>query len=784
MSESSTLKLRPTSPLSVNRNVALNSALSWRIWVRLEDYEESINQAFSLQFGELDTIDDLKSKIFENLNTIRWTRVNDNGSIALGFYCNRTDSEPDGFSPIQRMPTSPADTMFGRNKSLQQPSAASTKRVISDNESKGGSLNTSPGVSASTSPKLSAVPRLPVARYGANMGSPFLNVQSSNISNHGGGNSGGSNGISSNNGGAAGMARIPVGAAPTLSPLPFSGGKLALTNWSKKNLKHTVEHVDGSLYRILFEPDELVITIYNELFGHLGSQVASDALLVFCSDIIPKHDMLPCSAIDGPNFTPNRLTQELLNSQNRRREHESIRFDTQSTHDLLQPGLETPPPIDVLNPEDIPSELMLDPTATQMSREENEREFQLITNEEQLRKVSQSMQDEDNPDSPKQAILLLPKDFDGDVNFNESASKMSSLPSSPIAIIDSAKNENENINNTRGSDVDNINVKINTHVTDTNNYNETGNDTGKDSQLSNPLDQRPKTDDSLLQSHAPLSEREVGMVHPLLESDRKKGLSSPTSPLLPRNPPPNISQLSRNFGPRNGSSREKAFPGEWSTTSDKVFPRINVLIVEDNVINQTILSSFLRKHKIFHKVAKNGQEAMDIWKEGGIHLIFMDLQLPVLSGIDAAKKIRKLEREHGIGIQKSRKASNNEQNKINKDQINAPVIIVAFTASKSQSDKKEALISGCNDYLTKPVNLHWLSNKINEWGCMQALINFDSWKQGQSRMTDNVLAKAPSQRSIKTVSGNPDIKYRISRGSRSSSSASQSKMSEALRLAP
>ncbi|CAR25919.1 ZYRO0A11154p [Zygosaccharomyces rouxii] len=776
MSESSTLKLRPTSPLSVNRNVALNSALSWKIWLRLEDYEESINQAFSLQFGELDTIDDLKTKIFENLNTIRWSRVNDNASIALGFYCNRTDWEPDRFSPIQRLPTSPVNTLFGKSKPLQQPSAASTKRSFADNDSKSGSLNTSPRISASGSPKLSAVPRLPTARYGPNIGSPFLSVQNGGVNNNGG-----SNGV-----GSTGLARLPGGVAPTLSPLPFSGGRLALTSWSKKDLKHSVEPVGDSLYRILFEPDELVLTIYNELFGHLGSQAASDALLVFCNDIIPKHEMLPASAMDGPNFASNQLTQELLNSQNRKREQEGLRLDTRDPHDLLQPGLETPPTIGALNPGDAPPELVLDDTAAQLAREESEREFQLITNEEQLRKVSQSMLDEDNPDSPKQAILLLPKNFDGDVNFNESPSKMSSRPSSPLTTVGDTSNENTDSNINIGGfngDNNNINANINTN---THNYkNNDNNNNSQESQLSMPLVDRPRTDDSLMQSHAPLIEKEVGMVHPLLENDRKKGLSSPTSPLLPRNPPPNFNRLSRSFAPKNGSSREKPFPGEWSATSDKVFPKINVLIVEDNVINQTILSSFLRKHKIFYKVAKNGQEAIDVWREGGIHLIFMDLQLPVLSGIDAAKKIRELEREHGIGIQKSRKTPHIESNKINKDQINAPVIIVAFTASKSQSDKKEALISGCNDYLTKPVNLHWLSNKINEWGCMQALINFDSWKEGQSRMTDNVLVKAPSQRSVKAVSGNPDIKYRMNRRrSRSSSTSSQSKISEALRLAP
>ena len=74
---------------------------------------------------------------------------------------------------------------------------------------------------------------------------------------------------------------------------------------------------------------------------------------------------------------------------------------------------------------------------------------------------------------------------------------------------------------------------------------------------------------------------------------------------------------------------------------------------------------------------------------------------------------------------------------------------MALTASNSIDDKRKALISGCNDYLTKPVNLHWLSKKITEWGCMQALIDFDSWKQGQSRMTDNVIMKSPHKTKVK-----------------------------------
>ncbi|KAJ2461959.1 response regulator Mcs4, partial [Coemansia sp. RSA 2322] len=51
------------------------------------------------------------------------------------------------------------------------------------------------------------------------------------------------------------------------------------------------------------------------------------------------------------------------------------------------------------------------------------------------------------------------------------------------------------------------------------------------------------------------------------------------------------------------------------------------------------------------------------------------------------------------------------------------------------SDRRAALAAGCNDFLTKPVSLSWLKNKIMEWGCMQALIDHDGWRKWRSTQT-------------------------------------------------
>ena len=62
----------------------LNSALLWKVWLRIDNSTDEVNQPISIQFDEIDTVDDLKSRFFQKLSSTRWREINDNASIAIG----------------------------------------------------------------------------------------------------------------------------------------------------------------------------------------------------------------------------------------------------------------------------------------------------------------------------------------------------------------------------------------------------------------------------------------------------------------------------------------------------------------------------------------------------------------------------------------------------------------------------------------------------------------------------------------------------------------------------
>ncbi len=110
-----------------------------------------------------------------------------------------------------------------------------------------------------------------------------------------------------------------------------------------------------------------------------------------------------------------------------------------------------------------------------------------------------------------------------------------------------------------------------------------------------------------------------------------------------------------------------------------------ILLVEDNAINQKLMSRVLTKIGFSFVIASNGEEAIQKYKEGGIDLILMDENMPIMSGIEATKSIRKLDK-------------------------NIPII--ALTANAMKGDRERFLAAGMNEHLTKPVNFKRLEQTV------------------------------------------------------------------------
>ncbi|KAK7890394.1 Two-component response regulator SSK1p [Exophiala xenobiotica] len=226
------------------------------------------------------------------------------------------------------------------------------------------------------------------------------------------------------------------------------------------------------------------------------------------------------------------------------------------------------------------------------------------------------------------------------------------------------------------------------------------------------------------------------------QGDHKQSISPPNRVT---SPPPGQKQRRRRNPVTNRSANGDPPPSSTKPASaallDGSVPPINVLLVEDNVINLKLLEAFMKRLKVRWQSAMNGKEAVTMWRKGGFHLVLMDIQLPVMNGLEATKEIRRLEAVNGIGVFGGSPVENHPETLTtngapeeadalhDRDLFKSPVIIVALTASSLQSDRHEALAAGCNDFLTKPVNFVWMERKVTEWGCMQALIDFDGWRK-------------------------------------------------------
>ncbi len=120
---------------------------------------------------------------------------------------------------------------------------------------------------------------------------------------------------------------------------------------------------------------------------------------------------------------------------------------------------------------------------------------------------------------------------------------------------------------------------------------------------------------------------------------------------------------------------------------------LRILLVEDNDINQMMAANILRKWGHAVDVAENGSKALDRLAEDAYSLILMDVQMPVMDGLEATRAIRKREERDG-----------------------GHVPIIAMTAHAMKGDRERCLESGMDDYLSKPIDPERLAGALEMWG--------------------------------------------------------------------
>lgn len=119
---------------------------------------------------------------------------------------------------------------------------------------------------------------------------------------------------------------------------------------------------------------------------------------------------------------------------------------------------------------------------------------------------------------------------------------------------------------------------------------------------------------------------------------------------------------------------------------------LKILLVEDNMLNQKFAKVTLTQQGHFLDIAENGKVAIEKFKADTYDLILMDIQMPIMNGIEAAEEIRRIEKE----------------------QNQEPIKIIAITAFALDNKREECLSSGMDNFLAKPFKPKELIQMIDE----------------------------------------------------------------------
>ncbi len=118
---------------------------------------------------------------------------------------------------------------------------------------------------------------------------------------------------------------------------------------------------------------------------------------------------------------------------------------------------------------------------------------------------------------------------------------------------------------------------------------------------------------------------------------------------------------------------------------------LRVLLAEDNVVNQEITATMLRKRGHQVEIVENGRLAVDAVKRDRYDVVLMDIEMPELDGLAATEQIRRLPEGRDVPI-------------------------IALTAHVMESERERGMVAGMNAYLTKPLKAHELFAAVENWG--------------------------------------------------------------------
>jgi signal transduction histidine kinase/CheY-like chemotaxis protein len=151
-----------------------------------------------------------------------------------------------------------------------------------------------------------------------------------------------------------------------------------------------------------------------------------------------------------------------------------------------------------------------------------------------------------------------------------------------------------------------------------------------------------------------------------------------------------------------------------------------ILVTEDNIINQKLISRILKEHGITVELANNGLEAFEKRRNNKYDLIFMDIQMPVMDGIEATHEILDFEEDEDV----------------------PHIPIVALTANALKGDRERFINEGMDEYVTKPIETSELLYILNKFLSKKTQI----LNVNENNKNDNMI-----KNNLKEAGGNKEI---------------------------